>query len=113
VDAEINLPSHQNLSGEPKAHPINSGAEPYKLSPSTIPTYYSIYPVIFKFSNYLNSVKAINCIIIESQMKHQKLQVTPKVSQILLFQGHITKSVKLFRCVIKKDFLAKYLLISV
>ena len=35
------------LSGEPKANPIRSSDEPDAHSPSTSPTYYSIYPVTF------------------------------------------------------------------
>ena len=44
---KVYLARRSNLSGEPKANPINYAAEPDKLSQSTAPTYYSIYPVAF------------------------------------------------------------------
>ena len=44
---KVYLARRSNLSGEPKANPINYGAEPDKLSQSTAPTYYSVYPVTF------------------------------------------------------------------
>jgi hypothetical protein len=42
----------RNLFGSPSAHPINSSASPDKLSPSTAPIYYSIYPVIVFFKEF-------------------------------------------------------------
>ena len=43
---KVYLARRRNLLGEPKANPINSVAEPDKLSPSKALTCYSIYPVI-------------------------------------------------------------------
>jgi len=42
----VYLARRRNLLGEPKANPMNSVAEPDKLSPSKALTCYSIYPVI-------------------------------------------------------------------
>jgi hypothetical protein len=49
---KVYLARRRNLLGEPKANPINSGAEPDKLSPSTAPIYYSIYPVTVFFKEF-------------------------------------------------------------
>jgi len=43
---KVYLARRRNLLGEPKANPINSVAEPDKLSTSKALTCYSIYPVI-------------------------------------------------------------------
>jgi hypothetical protein len=44
VDGESLSGEAEEFIGEPKANPINSEAEPDNFSPSTAPTYYSIYP---------------------------------------------------------------------
>ena len=62
---KVYLARRSNLSGEPKANPINYGAEPDKLSQSTAPTYYSIYPVAFIFFIFMAALKIcnlLNCI---------------------------------------------------